>query len=1107
MISQKSIYWFLVGTIFLLACKTQTKKEAIFKVLTEKETGIQFANKLTPTPQFNMFKYMYFYNGAGVGAGDFNNDGLTDLFFASNQQANKLFLNKGNLQFTDVTNAAKIPNDSAWNTGVSVADVNADGMLDLYISRVSGFENLHGKNQLLICTGIDKAGVPTYADSAAAYGIDFVGFSTQAVFFDYDLDGDLDMYLLNHSVHQNGTFAERKNFIGTFHPQSGDRLFKNIGNKFIDVTKESKINSSAIGYGLGICVADINVDGWPDLYIGNDFHENDYLYINQHDGTFKETSGEQMMHTSQFSMGVDVADINNDKLPEIISMDMLPSDPYILKRSLGEDEYNTFHMKIGYGYNYQFTRNNLQLNRGNGLYSETGLYSGVAATDWSWACLWMDFDNDGMKDLFISNGIPKRLNDIDYVAFVGNDEVQQKMNAGKLDEKDMAVIDGFPQIKIPNKFYKNLGDAKFEDVEQQIEGDLPTFSNGSVYADLDNDGDLDVVVNNVDANALIYANKTNDNKKQNFLQLHLQGNAANRNAIGSRLLVFADSGGVRTYEKNPVHGFLSSMENDLLVGLEKTKVDSMLLIWPDGSFEKLNWQSGNGKLNLTYKTGLPKFDFTSFLQSKKETAFSFADITQQTGLQWKHEENLFNEFDREPLIPHMCSREGPALATADINGDGLDDIFVGSSKGTKAAVFTQTTTGKFVQMKQPALQNDSTFEEVDAAWTDVNNDKNLDLVVAEGGNEYYGKSEFLAPQIYLNDGKGLLTKMSNPFDSLYVNASCIALCDVNADGWMDLFIGGRTVPWEYGQVPNSYLLLNNGKGKFENATKNLADELTNIGFVTHAEWVDLDKNGDKDLLLSLEWGGIVAMMNEKGKLTKKELTDRKGWWNFAKAIDVDADGDLDIVAGNLGLNSRLHASDDEPVRLYYNDFDGNGKKEQVLTYYLQGKEIPFANKDEIQRQIPLIKKKYLYAGDFAKATLSEIFGSDKLSNASVLAANYFSNAVLINDGKMNFTTTAMPWLAQLSPYRDAISLMDEKQKPQVLLTGNFYENNIEMGRYDADFGILLSSNGNGLYNANNLPGLNVKGEARCVREIKMQNGNALVIAFCNDSLRIVSFKK
>ena len=1098
----------LTGMSFIyFACKTEKKADPLFEAIDQKVTGITFTNQMHPTPQFNLFKYMYYYNGAGVGAGDFNNDGKIDLFFAANQGKNALYLNEGNMHFKDVTTQANIPQDGAWNTGISVVDINNDGLLDIYICRVGHFGMLQGKNQLLICKGI-KDGIPYYEDEAKQYGLDFSGFSTQAVFFDYDGDGDLDMFLLNHSVNHESRYAPRINFLGTYDSLSGDRLYRNDGNNhFTDVTKQSKINSSAISYGLGVAVADINLDGWPDLYVGNDFHENDYLYINQHNGTFTEENNQQLMHTSQFSMGVDIADVNNDGYPEIISMDMLPSDPTILKRSLGEDDYDIFQNKLGYGYNYQYARNNLQYNRRNNHFSEVGFYAGVYATDWSWAPLFMDFDNDGLKDLFISNGIPKRMNDIDYINFVSSEEVQDKLRDNKLDDKDMALVNKFPEIKIPNKFFRNTGNLLFEDMEASIKNDKPTFSNGAVYADLDNDGDLDVIVNNIDDPVLIYENKSNDKKDKPFVEIKLKGSEKNINAIGTKVVLFANKG-IRTYEKNPAKGFQSSMEIPLHVGLVNTIIDSSFLIWPDNTFQKIKLDKSQPHVTFTYQKGLPKFNYATITSYFKNETKPVEDITAQTGLKYKHQENPFVEFNREYLIPHMVSTEGPALAIADINHDGLEDVFIGSSKTFHNAIFLQKPNGKFVETKQPLMALDSMYEDVDAQWIDVNNDGNLDLVIASGGNEFYGKDAHLLPRVYLNDGKANFKKLDGAFNNINVTQSCIVPFDFNGDGFVDLFIGGRVVPWEYGKTPQSYLLQNDGTGKFVDVTEKYAKELANIGMVTNALWFDINKDGQKDLIVSCEWGGIYAFINNKGSFTKKILTDKKGWWNFILPVDINNDGNIDLIVGNLGLNSRLHASEKEPVRLYYNDFDDNGKKEQILTYYLNGKEIPFANKDELTKQMPIIKKKYLYAADFANATLEEIFSKEKLKEAQLLTADYFSNAVLINHGNLNFTIEALPWEAQLSPMHDA-QIVDANgdNLPDILLVGNYYDNNIQMGRYDADYGTLLINKGNGKFETEKLNGLQIKGQVRHIKPIQIKQQQSFILAKNNDSIQIIQFKK
>ena len=1110
---KKGLYSYMLLVAWLILTDSCNRKQQtgsqllLFEALNAGRTGLDFSNKLTPTQEFNVFKYMYFYNGGGVGTADFNNDGKIDVFFAANQVSNRLYLNTGGLHFRDVTKEAKIPQDGAWSTGVSVIDINNDGLMDIYVCRVGNHETLHSHNQLLICQGIDKDGIPSYKDEAKEYGLDFSGFSTQAVFFDYDGDGDLDMYLLNHSIHQNGTFGPRKDRLAVTNPLSGDRLFRNDGNKkFTDVTKEAGIHSSVIGYGLGINASDIDLDGYPDLYIGNDFHENDYLYINQHNGTFKEVLNDYMMHTSQFTMGVDVADINNDAFPEIVTMDMLPSDPYILKRSEGEDSYETFYTKIGYGYNFQYTRNNLQLNRRNGTFSEIGLYAGVYASDWSWSPLLFDFDNDGAKDLFISNGIPKRLNDIDYINFISNVDLQEKMRSTSgLDEKDMNLIDRFPQIKIPNKFFKNGPELRFSDIAAEIGNNQNTYSNGAVYADFDNDGDLDVLVNNIEDPAILYENKTNDNNKKAFVEITLKGPEKNINALGAKVLLFAN-GGIRTYEKSPVRGFLSSMEGPLHIGLDKTIVDSAFLVWPDNSYLPIRLSPLDTVISFTYREGLPKYDYDILKKHWVNPTRPVENITAQTNIIYRHKENTFHEFEREPLMPHKLSTEGPSLVVADFNHDSLDDVFIGSSRLGKSVVFLQQKSGKFQKTVQPALEADSNFENVASCVLDINNDGFPDLVMANGGNEFYGSDEQLRPRVFLNNGNGIFARDPTAFQNLFVNAGSICSTDFNGDGFADLFIGGRSVPFNYGQIPGSYLLLNNGKGGFSDVTDQVAPELSKIGFVTNAIWFDIDKDGQKDLIISLEWGGIEAFLNHKGTFEKRELTDKKGWWNFILPVDLNNDGQMDLIAGNLGLNSRLQATAEQPVRLYYYDFDGNGKKDQVLSYYLDGRELPFANKDELEKQLPILKKEFLYAEDFAKARFTDIFPQAELDKADKLTANYFSNAVLINRGNLHFDVVAMPWEAQLSPFRDAVVVDANRDSfPDILLVGNYYDNNIQMGRYDADYATLLINKGNGTFTTESLNGIQIRGQVRHVKKINLAGKEGFILARNDDSTVVIRF--
>ena len=1086
-----------LSVIFIFSCREKEKEAAIFDLLESARTGLNFNNKLTPKPDLNMLKYMYFYNGAGVGAGDFNNDGLTDLFFAGNQVADRLYLNTGNLAFKDVTAPAGIPDDKGWSTGISVVDINQDGLLDIYVCRVGKYASLNNHNLLLVCKRIGKDGVPVYEDQSSRYGLDFSGFSTQAAFFDADMDGDLDMYLLNHSLRYNSTFQPRANYENTYDSLSGDRLYRNDGSRFTDITRQSGINSSIIGYGLGICVSDINLDGLPDLYIANDFHENDYLYINQGNGTFKDELDEHIMHTSQFSMGVDIGDINNDAYPEIITLDMLPEDPYILKRSLGEDEYNLFNMKLKYGYNHQYTRNNLQFNRGNGMFSEIGFYAGVAATDWSWSPLFMDFDNDGRKDLFISNGIPKRLNDIDYVNYISNDQIQSRIRNNSMDEKDLAFIDKFPQIKLRNKFFSNNGDLRFTDRKSGIANDKPTYSNGAVYADFDNDGDLDIVVNNIDEEAYLYRNNADTG---NSIRINLEGGPANKNALGSKLVVYSGKE-IRISEKFPVRGFQSSMEIPLLTGTRNGRPDSMILVWPDNSYEKVMCDSSVKQVALTYKKGLPVFNYAGI--RTKVTGASFENTATAAGFNYLHQENQFVEFNREPLMPFMVSSEGPALAVGDMNKDGMEDVFVGSSKGNKSALYLQVAGGTFIKSAQPFLDADSVYEDVDALWADVNNDQYPDLLIASGGNEFYGNDIHMLPRLYINhQGKQLVRQEA--FPQVQSTASCMVAFDFNSDGRMDIFLGGRAVPFAYGEIPKSYIFINDGRGKFTDATASISPELSSAGIVKDADMADIDGDGKKDLVLALEWGGIVGFVQSGRQFIKRTMSPSKGWWNCIKPVDLDNDGDIDFVLGNLGENSRLKASIKEPVRLYLDDFDGNGTKDQVMSYYLEGQEIPFANKAELEKQMPGMKKKFLYAEDFAKATMDQIFDRGKLNKSRVLSADNFSNALLINEGGMKFALKAMPMTSQFSSIRDAVVLdYNRDGLPDIITGGNFYGSSVSVGRNDADFGTLLINKGKGNMEAQSLPGLIIRNEVRKIMPLVIGTDTAWVVARNSDSLMLI----
>jgi enediyne biosynthesis protein E4 len=1091
------IYFGILFLFFLVGCKKEFNNYK-FRLLTAESTNLKFANTLTQTNDLNVLNYMYFYNGGGLGSGDFNNDGKLDAFFTSNQGPNKLFLNEGGLKFKDVTIKTGIlfdPKVPKWSNGVSIIDINNDGMLDIYINNIGSHLKIEGVNQLYVCTKIEN-GIPYYVDQAAQYGLNLKGFATQTAFFDFDLDGDLDVFQLNHSLHQNGTFGPRKVFKDKQDSLSGDKLLRNeiinkkgISNKkFKEVTKEAGILSTVVGYGLGIVTGDINNDGWPDIYIGNDFHENDYLYINQKDGSFKEVLTERIKHTSRFSMGVDMADINNDGWSEIMSLDMMPENNEILRRSLGEDGFAVYQFKLGYGYNEQFARNSLQLNNADAnwqndnvpSFSEIAMFSKVSATDWSWASLFFDFDFDGYNDLFVSNGIPRRMNDIDYTNFMNNEGKTVFDSNKKLD-----VIEKMPQIKIANKFFENNKNLQFNDIENLIKNKKDSYSNGSVYGDFDGDGDLDVLVNNIEDEPFLYENL--NNKSNKHLQLKLTGSPHNRDAIGSRIIIFKKDKSIITQEKFPVRGFQSSMNHDIAVGIgDSSKVDSIILVWPDRSYQKINKIAYGKTQTIKWKEQLPIFNFGCFRKLQKDQ-YALKRISDTTKLNFTHIENSFIEFNRESLLPHMLSMEGPALAIGDLNGDNIDDVFFGSSKWKQNEIHFQNLEGKFKLKTSAVIANDSIYEDVDAIIADIDNDNDNDILVVAGGNEFKLKEEACKQRYYINQGNGIFEKRY--FDNIYMTGSCIAICDFDNDGLKDVFLGARSIPFNYGKTPKSALLKNLGNGNFKNISNNFP-QLRDAGMVKSAEWSDVDGDKDHDLVLAMEWSEIIIFENkEKNTLHKKLISKDKGWWNVVKCYDYDQDGDVDILAGNTGLNGRFQPTQKEPIKLYISDFDGNGQVEQILTHFQNGKEVPFSTHAELIKQLPYLKKKFLYSKDFAKADVFQLIGKEKLAKSIKREANNFASTYFENDGKGNFVSHPLPIPFQFSTL-NAIELTEQNKngKRQILTGGNFFGCNIEMGRYDGDYGNLLEIGKSGKMSNQSLSYLNIDGQIKKIKAIKTNEG-------------------
>jgi len=1095
----------ILFALYISGCTpNENKSNFQFELLTSEITGLNFNNNPQQTLDFNVFNYMYFFNGGGVSVGDFNNDGLQDVFFTSNLDANKLFLNKGNLKFEDITSTAKIEGESGWTSGTTVVDINNDGLLDIYVSQIGKYENLIGKNQLYVCQTIEN-NIPVYKDMASEYGLDLIGFSTQAAFFDYDLDGDLDMYQLNHSLHQNNTFGKRQSFQNIKHELSGDKLMRNDNGMFTDISEEANIQSTVIGYGLGIAISDINLDGWPDIYIGNDFHENDYLYINQKDGTFKESINDEMKHTSRFTMGIDMADINNDGYSDIISLDMAPDDPYILKTSLGEDGYGIFKFKLGFGYNYQYARNNLQLNNRDNTFSEIGLYAGVDATDWSWSPLLFDFDHDGYKDLFVSNGIPRRMNDIDYIKFRTSDNETKAITSNtKISKDDMSAIEMMPKIKLKNKFFKNGTDLHFQNIEDQIKDNRISFSYGAAYADFDNDGDLDIIVNNIEDAPFLYKNNQTEKNSINseFLSINLIGSSENIMAVGTKLIVFK-AGKLLTSENFPTKGYQSSVQNGLYIGLgDASNIDSIYLIWPDKTYENIDTVDFNKTITKQWKAGLPTLDFN--LLSKKEDNGNYKNITYQTNIDFHHSENPYIEFNREALIPEMVSTEGPAVAVGDINGDGLEDVFLGGAKRKESAIYLQTKNGTFQKSTPLVIKNDSIFEDVDAIIIDIENDGDLDIIVGSGGNEYSGKSEYLKQRVYVNEGNGQFEK-KYPFEDIFMITSCVLPADFNNDGLIDLFFGGRIVPHKHGEIPQSYIFQNMGNGDFKNVTEEKAKSLLTAGMIKDGSWIDIDHDGDQDLVLAIEWEPIKIYINTNGSFTEHSINKLSGWWNFVLPYDFDHDGDIDILAGNTGENSKFKPSIEKPIRMYVADFDHNNQVEQILTYYKKGMEIPFANYEELTKQMPVLKKKFLFAKDFAKASLDELFGKDQLNNALTYEANTFSSAYFENTGNgMTFNTHYLPQELQFSSMEAANIMSTDAETTDVMIGGNFYDCNIEMGRYDANYGNILTIGINGELIVKPLGDLKIDGQVKKIKKLKIENKEVFLWGINNAPLTIIS---
>ncbi len=1116
----------LLMAILQVVCANpkNSSEKALFETLDSTQTRIGFVNHLPDhDKRLNILDYLYYYNGGGVAAGDINNDGLTDLYFVSNEGKNKLYLNKGNFQFEDISAKAGIEGLADWQTGVTMVDVNGDGLLDIYVCAVGNYKGLEGANELYI-----NNGDLTFTEAAADYGLDFTGFSTQAAFFDYDHDGDLDMYLLTHAVHTARSY-EYVSARRLKNNEAGDYLFENKGlavakgeKKFVDVSQKAGIYQAVMGYGLGIAVADLNNDGWEDLYVSNDFHEDDYYYINNRNGTFTESVKTSFPHMSRYSMGCDIADVNNDGYMDVMTLDMYPYEEKIEKASMGEDPLDIYMYKLEYGYFYQFSRNCLQINMGGNTFADAGMLAGVAATDWSWSPLFADYNNDGIKDLFITNGIVKRPNDMDYLKYIYTDSIKYAM-MNDIKTYDEAAIRNMPEGKEHNFIFQGTSSLTFADKSLIWGFDQAGVSNGATYADLDNDGDLDLVTNNINQPASLYRNTlrnaqdTASLKVNNYLRIRLKGDKPNTFGVGAKVTL-KNHGHLQVQQLMPTRGFMSSVEPVLTFGLgNHVSVDSVIVVWNNQKAEVHTHVKANQTLVLTQAAA--QFPVEEVFPKQTTTAL-FADVTAEVKLPYTHLENNYYEFSREPLIPFKVSTEGPALATGDINGDGLDDVYAGGAKWLAGKLLIQQANGSFVAAHVPVFAADSVYEDVDAAFFDADGDKDLDLYVVSGGNEFYGKMEPLFDRLYLNDGKGNFDRGVTNLPPMFDNKSCVRPCDFDQDGDMDLFVGGRVVGYAYGAIPNSYLLINDGKAHFSDQTQTRAPHLQKAGMITNAVWTDLDYDKDTDLVVIGDWMSPQLYENQKGKLIQTDLSyvigDKKGsayttmngFWQGITAADFDNDGDIDLMLGNIGSNTKFRKNGPASVlKMYLKDIDHNQTTEQILAYSRGNEWYTVAFKEELGKQIPsVINKKFTDNQSFAGKTLEQIFTAQELDSAQVREVNKFESVYLQNMGSgKQFMVSDLPMYAQLSKiFTFFTEDLTHDGKLDVLLAGNLYGVATYQGRYDGSYGLLLQHSGWANWKPI-LPvqsGLLLDGEVRHIGKVKTADGYLYLVARSGKPLQV-----
>lgn len=1036
----------LLMLIVLFGCNDNNNTSHMFTKLEEGHTGIDFQNTLFDEDLGDVLIYQYFYNGGGVAIGDINNDGLPDILFTGNMVKNRLYLNKGNFKFEDITEKSGIAKYQGWCTGATMVDINHDGKMDIYICRSADADPTKRRNLLFI-----NNGDLTFTEEAEKYGLADEGYSTQAAFFDYDKDGDLDCFIVNHSLQEYNTGSHRSALRNQSNPYFAIKLYRNDNGHFTDVSKQAGITSDVLTFGLGLTVSDFNNDGWPDVYVSNDFNEPDYFFINNGNGTFSEQLSKKMDQVSIYSMGADAADYDNDGLTDLVTLDMLPENNYAQKMHSGPDNFEKFQDLFNSGFYYQYSRNMLQKNNGDGTFSEIGQLAGISNTDWSWAALLSDFDNDGNKDLFVTNGYMRDITNMDVMMHSADQEMRAPQSRADAIKKYMEQM---PSNKIPNYIFQNNGNETFTNRTNDWGFNYSTLSNGAAYADLDNDGDMDLVINNIDENAGVYRNNAGKLFPGNhYLKIKLQGSSKNLEGIGAKVKLYC-SNQLYYQEQFPVRGFQSSVDQVLNFGIGKhTVIDSIIVIWPDDKMQKLHLIKANQLLILKWSEANLKWKYDSVGVTKKYFVPSKV-------INFEHKENDFDDFKVQPLLPNYLSRQGPCIAKADINGDGREDIFIGNAKGQPSAIFIQTASGNFIEKREPSIEADSICEDMTATFFDADNDGDMDLYVGSGGNEFAENDPSLQDRLYLNDGKGNFIKDTDALPRMLISTGIVKAADINGDGYMDLFVGGRVVPGKYPEAPESKILFNDGKGHFIDVTQSVAPELSHIGMVTDALWLDINGDGKKDLIVVGEWMPIKVFINQNGKLVDASAKYIKfpstGWWNTITAADIDGDGDSDLIIGNCGLNTQFKASKKEPVTLYYKDFDGNGSIDPILCYYINDTSYPAVSRDDMTYQLPILKKKFPEYHNYANATINDLFTPDQLKNVGFLKAETMQTVYLENKGKDGFVLKQLPIEAQYGPvYTIAVADVNHDGKEDVILAGNNAWTRIKFGRYRANHGILL----------------------------------------------------